>query len=103
MEEPAGYVGLAFKTGGFINYANVADPEVDAAIEKAQTALTPEAALGPVHEVARLVHAKVYDNVLYYQNFQFAYNQDRWDGFVPLPSDLLSLINPLSLASAKAK
>lgn len=101
MEEPAAYLGLAFRTDGFINYGNVADPAIDALLDEAQAATTPDAALGPVREVARIVNEEVYDNVLYYQNFSFAYDGSEWTGFVPQPSDLLSLVNPLSLASVR--
>jgi peptide/nickel transport system substrate-binding protein len=103
MEEPAAYLGLAFRTGAFINYASISDPQLEALIDQAQSALTPEAALEPVQAAAQLVQDQVYDNVLYYQTFQFAYNSDRWDGFVVQPSDLLSLVNPLSLASVHPK
>ena len=99
MEEPAAYLDLAFRDGGFINYGNVSDPEIERLLDEAQAATSPEEALGPVQAIARRINEQVYDNVLYYQEFQFAYNSDRWEGFVPQPSDLLSLVNPLSLAS----
>jgi len=103
MEEPAAYLGLAYRTDGFINYASVSDPELEALIDEAQAATTPEAVRVPVQAAARLVRDNMYDNVLYYQTFQFAYNSKDWEGFVMQPSDLLSLVNPLSLASVKAK
>lgn len=103
MEEPAAYLGLAYRTGGYINYASISDEQLEAYIDEAQTATTPEAVKVPVQAAAKLVHDQVYDNVLYYQTFQFAYNSDKWEGFVVQPSDLLSLVNPLSLASVKPK
>lgn len=103
MEEPAAYLGLAYRTGGFINYASISDPDLEKLIDEAQAATTPEAVKVPVQAAAKLISEKVYDNVLYYQTFQFAYNSDKWDGFVVQPSDLLSLVNPLSLASVKPK
>tara|TARA_R110002124_G_scaffold114535_55_gene269798 strand:- start:2179 stop:3786 length:1608 start_codon:yes stop_codon:yes gene_type:complete len=103
MEEPAAYLGLAYRTDGFINYASISDPELEKLIDEAQAATTPEAVKAPVQAAARLIQEKVYDNVLYYQTFQFAYNSDKWEGFVMQPSDLLSLVNPLSLASVKPK
>jgi peptide/nickel transport system substrate-binding protein len=103
MEEPAAYLGLAFRSSGFINYASVSDPKLESLIDEAQSATTSEAVRTPVQEAAKLIKDQVYDNVLYYQTFQFAYNSDRWDGFVMQPSDLLSLVNPLSLASVKPK
>ena len=103
MEEPAAYLGLAYRTDGFINYASISDPELEKLIDQAQSATTPEAVKVPVQAAAKLIQDQVYDNVLYYQTFQFAYNSDKWDGFVVQPSDLLSLVNPLSLASVKPK
>ena len=103
MEEPAAYLGLAFRSDGFINYGNVDDAEIETLLDEAQAAASPEAALGPVRAIAMRINAQVYDNVLYYQTFQFAYNGAKWEGFVPQPSDLLSLINPLSLASVRPK
>jgi peptide/nickel transport system substrate-binding protein len=103
MEEPAAYLGLAFRTDAFINYASISDPELEKLIAEAQAATTPEAVKGPVQAAARLVRDQVYDNVVYYQTFQFAYRSDKWTGLVMLPSDLLSLVNPLSLASVKPK
>ena len=103
MEEPADYLDLAFRTDGFINYASISDPNLEKLLDEAKAATTPEAMKVPVQAAAKLIQDKVYDNVLYYQTFQFAYNSDKWDGFVVQPSDLLSLINPLSLASVKPK
>ena len=103
MEEPAAYLGLAYRTDGFINYASISDPDLEKLIDEAQAATTPEAAKGPVQAAAKLIQDQVYDNVLYYQTFQFAYNSDKWEGFVIQPSDLLSMVNPLSLASVKPK
>ncbi|SFZ85567.1 peptide/nickel transport system substrate-binding protein [Devosia enhydra] len=103
MEEPAAYLGLAFRTGAFINYASVSDPQLEAYINEAQAATSPEAARVPVQAAAKLIQDQVYDNVLYYQTFQFAYNSERWENFVIQPSDLLSLVNPLSLASVTSK
>ncbi|KKC38104.1 peptide ABC transporter substrate-binding protein [Devosia epidermidihirudinis] len=103
MEEPAAYLGLAYRTDGFINYASISDPQLEAYIDEAQAATTPEAVKVPVQAAAKLIHDQVYDNVLYYQTFQFAFNSDRWEGLVMQPSDLLSLVNPLSLASVKPK
>ncbi|WP_193334799.1 ABC transporter substrate-binding protein [Devosia beringensis] len=103
MEEPAAYLGLAYRTDGFINYASISDPELEKLIDAAQAATTPEAVKEQVQAAARLIQEQVYDNVLYYQTFQFAYNSDKWEGFVMQPSDLLSLVNPLSLASVKPK
>jgi len=103
MEEPAAYLGLAYRTSGFINYASISDPQLETFIDQAQAATTPEEVRVPVQAAAKLIQDQVYDNVLYYQTFQFAYNSDKWDGFVMQPSDLLSLVNPLSLASVQPK
>jgi peptide/nickel transport system substrate-binding protein len=100
MDNPPANLGLAFKTGGFINYAQVSDPKLDDLIDQAQRALTQEEAKAPIQEAARIIHDQVYDNVLYVETFNIAHSA-RWTGFKPMPSELLSILNPLSLASAK--
>lgn len=100
MDNPPANLGLAFKSGGFINYAQVEDPKLDDLIDKAQRALTVEEARTPIQEAARIIHDQVYDNVLYVETFNIAYSA-KWTGFKPMPSELLSILNPLSLASAK--
>ncbi|MCG5219508.1 ABC transporter substrate-binding protein [Streptosporangium soli] len=100
MDNPPANLGLAFKSGGFINYAQVEDPQLDKLIDKGQRALTPEAAKAPIQEAARIIHDKVYDNVLYVETFNIAHSA-KWTNFKPMPSELLSIINPLSLAQVK--
>ncbi|MEO3790321.1 ABC transporter substrate-binding protein [Nonomuraea sp. B10E15] len=100
MDNPPANLGLAFKTGGFINYAQVSDPKLDDLIDQAQRALTQEEAKQPIQEAARIIHDQVYDNVLYVETFNIAHST-KWTGFKPMPSELLSILNPLSLAAAK--
>ncbi|MFC5832209.1 ABC transporter substrate-binding protein [Nonomuraea insulae] len=100
MDNPPANLGLAFKSGGFINYAQVTDPKLDALIDQSQKALTVEEAKAPIQEAARIIHDQVYDNVLYVEEFNIAHST-KWTGFQPMPSELLSILNPLSLASAK--
>ncbi|MEV4357291.1 ABC transporter substrate-binding protein [Nonomuraea sp. NPDC049625] len=100
MDNPPANLGLAFKTGGFINYAQVSDPKLDDLIDQAQRALSPADAKAPIQEAARIIHDQVYDNVLYVETFNIAHST-KWTGFKPMPSELLSILNPLSLAAAK--
>ncbi|MEU8356441.1 ABC transporter substrate-binding protein [Nonomuraea sp. NPDC048882] len=100
MDNPPANLGLAFKSGGFINYAQVEDPKLDDLIDQAQRALTQEEAKTPIQEAARIIHDQVYDNVLYVETFNVAHSA-KWTGFQPMPSELLSILNPLSLAAAK--
>jgi peptide/nickel transport system substrate-binding protein len=101
MENPPSNLDLAYRTGGFINYGEVSDPEVDALLLKSVKALKAEDQRDAIRQVARIVRDKMYDNVLYVQDFNIAYNAKRWTGFVEQPSDLLSIVNPLSLSSVK--
>ena len=100
MEEPAAYLALAFKSGGFINYGQVKDPALDALIDEAQQATSPDDALQPVHDIAARIHEQVYDVVLYVETFTVAYDSS-WTGFVVQPSELLSIVNPQSLAQVR--
>ncbi|MBW4722481.1 ABC transporter substrate-binding protein [Saccharothrix obliqua] len=101
MDNPPANLGLAFKCGGFINYANVCDPELDKLISQAQEQTDPQAAKDPIQRAARIISEQVYDNVLYVEKFTFAHGA-KWTGFEQRPSELLSIVNPESLAKAKA-
>lgn len=100
MDNPPANLGLAFKCGGFINYGQVCDPRLDRLIDAAQAEVSPERARGPVQEAARLISQQVYDNVLYAETFTIAYSA-KWTDFLVQPSELLSIVNPRSLARAR--
>ncbi|NED94553.1 ABC transporter substrate-binding protein [Phytoactinopolyspora alkaliphila] len=100
IDEPQSNFVLLFDEEGFINYAGVDDPDIDALMEEASSALTVEDARGPLQEIARIVTDEVYDNVMYVEQFTFAAT-DQWTGFDPKPSELLSVVNPQSLASVR--
>ncbi|TDD70171.1 ABC transporter substrate-binding protein [Jiangella aurantiaca] len=101
IDEPQSNFGLLFSPDGFINYAGVNDPEIDRLLAEASSALTVEDARGPLQELARIVTDQVYDNVMYVEQFTFAASSE-WTGFQPKPSELLSVVNPQSLASVRA-
>jgi peptide/nickel transport system substrate-binding protein len=100
MDNPPANLALAFKTGGFLNYAQVSDPALDRLIDQGGRALTREQAKAPVQRAARIIHDQVYDNVLYVETLTVAHST-RWTGFKPMPSELLSIVNPLSLAAVR--
>lgn len=99
MDNPPANLGLAFKCGGFINYANVCDPELDALIDQAQRAVDPQEQKVPIQQAAKRITEQVYDNVLYVEEFTIAHSS-KWTNFLVQPSELLSIINPVSLAQA---
>ncbi len=101
IDEPQSNFNLLFAPDGFINYAGVNDPEVNRLLDDAASALTVEDARGPLHDLAAIVTDQVYDNVMYVEEFTFAASAE-WTGFVPKPSELLSVVNPQSLASVRA-
>ncbi|WP_199700624.1 ABC transporter substrate-binding protein [Jiangella rhizosphaerae] len=101
IDEPQSNFSLLFAPDGFINYAGVNDPEINRLLAEASSALTVEDARGPLHELARIVTEQVYDNVMYVEQFTFAASNE-WTGFQPKPSELLSVVNPQSLASVRA-
>ena len=63
-------------------------------------ATSPDAARQPVQDVAHRIHDQVYDVVLYVETFTLAYDSS-WKRFVVQPSELLSIVNPQSLARAR--
>lgn len=101
IDEPQSNFNLLFAPDGFINYAGVNDPEIDRLLAESSSALTVEDASGPLQELARIVTDQVYDNVMYVEQFTFAASNE-WTGFQPKPSELLSVVNPQSLASVRA-
>lgn len=100
IDEPQSNFFLLFAPDGFINYAGVNDPEINRLMDESSSALTVEEAREPLHELARIVTEKVYDNVMYVEQFTFA-TTDGWTGFDPRPSELLGLVNAQSLASVR--
>ncbi|MFG1849969.1 ABC transporter substrate-binding protein [Micromonospora carbonacea] len=100
MDDPATNMALTFLPDGAINYTKVDDAALSALITKA-TATTDKAAQKDlIWQAATLVHDNVYDNVMYMQNLYVAHS-DKWDGFVVKPSELLSVVDPQSLANAR--
>lgn len=100
IDEPQSNFALLFHSDGFINYGAVNDPELEDLIAEASQALTVEEAQPIMHEVARIVHDQVYDNVMYVEQFRVAHSAS-WTDFVAKPSDLLSIISPVSLAQVR--
>lgn len=99
MDDPVTNFTLAYLPGGAINYTYVDDPKLNNLIaEGAQTSNTKDK-VKIMRDAAKIVHDEVYDNIMYTQNLYFAHS-DKWDGFISKPSELLSIVNPESLASA---
>lgn len=99
MDNPPAVLGLAFGCDGFINYAQVCDPQVDSLIKKAQAESDVAKAKAPIQQASKIISDKVYDNVLYVETFTMAHSSE-FTGFQTKPSELLSIVNPQSLASA---
>jgi peptide/nickel transport system substrate-binding protein len=100
MDNPPANLALAFKCGGFINYANACDPELDKLIDQARGQIAQADQKGPIQQAAKLISDRVYDNVLYVEEFTIAHSA-QWSNFLTQPSELLSIINPQSIAQAK--
>jgi peptide/nickel transport system substrate-binding protein len=101
IDEPQSNFTLLFAPDGFINYSGVNDQRINELMAQAAGALTADTARKPLQEIARIVHDQVYDNVMYVETFNFA-TATGWTGFMPKPSELLSIVNPQSLARATA-
>lgn len=99
MDDPVTNFTLSYLPGGAINYTLVDDPTLNDLIEKASVATDKSAKIKIMRQAAKIVHDQVYDNVMYTQNLFFAHSS-KWKGFVSKPSELLSIVNPLSVASA---
>lgn len=91
---------LAFEPKGANNYTFVDDPKLNNLLEQAATSPTMGQQVSLVHEAAQMVQSQVYDNVLFMQNPAVAYKTG-WTGWKLEPSQLLSIVNPQSLANVK--
>ncbi|GAA4183123.1 ABC transporter substrate-binding protein [Gryllotalpicola kribbensis] len=99
MDDPVTNFTLAYLPGGAINYTHVDDPTLNALIKKASNTTDEKQKISIMQQANKVVYDNVYDNIMYTQNLFFAHST-KWTGFVPMPSDLLSIVNPVSLASA---
>lgn len=99
MDDPVTNFALSYLPGGAINYTYVDDPALNDLILQASATFDEEEKIAIMREAAQLVHDEVYDNVMYTQNLFVAHSSD-WAGFISKPSELLSIVNPISIASA---
>jgi len=99
MDDPATNMALTYLPDGVINYSYVDDPELSSLIEQARVTFERDEQKPLLQKAAKIVRDNVYDNVLYTQNLFVAHRSD-WSGFVVKPSELLSIVNPISVASA---
>jgi peptide/nickel transport system substrate-binding protein len=102
MDDPVTNMTLAYLPGGAINYTYVDDPTLNGLITTAQSTTDRAAKIALMQEAAAIVRDNMYDNIMYTQNLYFAHS-DKWTGFISKPSELLSIVNPLSIASAYLK
>jgi peptide/nickel transport system substrate-binding protein len=100
MDDPTTNMSLTYLPKGAINYSLVDDSQLSQLIIQAQQTTDKAAQKQLIWQAAQRVHDNVYDNVMYMQNLYFAYS-DKWTGFVVKPSELLSLLDPQSLANVK--
>lgn len=102
LDEPVSNMALAYLPDGAINYSQVDDPRLTDLIVRAQSTVDPATQKALVKQAAGYVHDNMIDNVMYVQNLNVAY-RDAWTGFVTKPSELLSIIDPSSLAVVHKK
>ena len=91
---------LAFEPHGANNYTFADNSQLNGLLSKAATAPTMSAQVSLVHQAAQLVQNEVYDNVLFMQDPAVAYKAG-CTGWQVEPSQLLSIVNPQSLANVK--
>jgi peptide/nickel transport system substrate-binding protein len=101
MDDPATNMTLTYLPKGIINYSHVDASDLSALVTKAQATTDVNEQKKLVQAAAKLVHDQVYDNVMYTQNLYVAHRSN-WTGFVVKPSELLSIVDPQSLANVKS-
>jgi peptide/nickel transport system substrate-binding protein len=100
MDDPPTNMTLTYLPDGVINYSHVDDPALTKLVTQAQATGDRQTQQRLVLDAAEIVRDKIYDNILHTQNLYFAHS-DGWTNFVVQPSELLSIVNPKSLAQAK--
>jgi peptide/nickel transport system substrate-binding protein len=100
MDDPATNMTLTYLPKGIINYTHVDDDALSDLVSRAQATNDVARQKDLVQQAAKLVHDQVYDNIMYTQNLYVAHSSD-WTGFVVKPSELLSIVDPQSLANVK--
>lgn len=98
MDDPPTNMTLSYLPGGAINYTYVDDPELSQLITTAQATTDVDEQRDLMKQAAKIVHDEVYDNVMYAQNLYVAHSSD-WGGFTVKPSELMSIVDPQSLAN----
>ncbi|GLY80607.1 ABC transporter substrate-binding protein [Actinoallomurus iriomotensis] len=101
MDDPATNMTLTYLPKGIINYSHVDASDLSTLVTKAQATTDVNEQKKLVQAAAKLVHDQVYDNVMYTQNLYVAHRSN-WTGFVVKPSELLSIVDPQSLANVKS-
>jgi peptide/nickel transport system substrate-binding protein len=99
MDDPATNMALTYLPKGAINYSYVDDPALNDLITQARVTFERDKQRPILQKAAKMVRDNVYDNIMYTQNLYVAYRSD-WSGFSVKPSELLSIVNPISVASA---
>ena len=99
MDEPVSNMALQYLPKGAINYSHVNDPRLTALLRRAQGTIDDAKRKVLVQKAAEYVREQAYDNIMYVQNLYVAHNR-KWTGFKVKPSELLSIVNPESLANA---
>lgn len=99
MDDPVTNFALSYLPGGAINYTLVDDAKLNDLIAEAALTQDRDEKISIMQKAAHIVHDQVYDNIMYTQNLYFAHS-DKWTGFISKPSELLSIVNPVSVASA---
>jgi peptide/nickel transport system substrate-binding protein len=99
MDDPVTNFALSYLPGGAINYTHVDDPDLNALIEEGMVTFDEDDKVEVMREANKIVHEQVYDNIMYTQNLYVAHSSE-WEGFISKPSELLSIVNPESVASA---
>lgn len=99
MDDPVTNMTLTYLPGGVINYSYVDDPALSKLINDAAVTQDKQQKIALMRQAAKIVRDQMYDNIMYTQNLYFAYS-DEWDGFQAKPSELLSIVNPESVAGA---
>lgn len=103
MDEPADYFALLFLPDAFINYGQVNDPKLVEMINAARYELDKAKVVAAVNALQKYVHEQAYVNTLYVEEFNLAYNTEKFAGWKIYPSELKGFIDPEALSLVHKK
>lgn len=103
LEEASDNMDSLFHSQASLNFMGLNDPQLDELLKAAKHATSKEESKQKIFEFQKWFVNEFPVVPLYVQQFNLAYNQDKFEGFELYPSDLQGLVDPNSLVKVHKK